>query len=80
MTVLTAIPVLEIDGVAVTPLLTTAQAARYLGKGESTLEQARVSGENCPPYIKDGRSVRYRLSDLEAYVAARVRTSTAQAA
>lgn len=71
---------MEVSGVAVTPLLTTEQAARYLGKAPNTLERDRVSGLNCPPYVKLGRHVRYRLPDLEAWVAARLRTSTAQAA
>ena len=62
------------------PLLTTAEAAKFLGWGKSTLEQSRVYGINCPPFVKMGRSVRYRLSDLEAFVAQRIRTSTSQAA
>ena len=61
-------------------LMTTKQAASYLGIGKSTLEQSRVSGINCPPYIKLGANVRYRMEDLKAFVAERVRTSTAQAA
>jgi predicted DNA-binding transcriptional regulator AlpA len=64
----------------VRPLMTTEQAAAYLGWGVSTLEQSRVSGINCPQFVKMGRSVRYRLADLEAYVASRIRTSTAHAA
>lgn len=75
-----SVPQMEINGVAVTPLLTTEQAAQYLGKRPNTLERDRVSGMNCPPYAKIGRHVRYRLSDLEAFVAARVQHNTAKAA
>lgn len=57
-------------------LMTTDQAAKYLGRTAGSLKVSRVKGINTPPFIKDGRSVRYRLSDLEAFVAARVRTST----
>lgn len=61
-------------------LMTTQQAAVYLGIGKSTLEQSRVSGINCPPFVKLGTSVRYRPADLDLFIAGRIRTSTAQAA
>lgn len=61
-------------------LLTTTQAAKWLGLGVSTLEQARVTGINCPKFIKIGRSVRYRLADLEEFVNGRERRSTSHAA
>lgn len=68
------------DNVQPIGLMTTKQAASYLCIGQSTLEQSRVSGINCPPFIKMGANVRYRLEDLKAFVAGRVRTSTSQAA
>ncbi len=49
-------------------LLTPKEAAELLGIPESTLAQWR-SQRRGPPYIKmELRLVRYRLSDLEAYL------------
>lgn len=65
-------------------LLTTAEACVYLG-GEkhpmkvNTLEGQRVRGEGAP-YVKVGRLVRYRVSDLDAYIEANTHCSTTQAA
>lgn len=56
-------------------LLNTADAARFLGLSASTLAKARLSGEGCP-YVKIGSAVRYRRSDLFAFVAERARRST----
>ena len=56
-------------------LLTNVEAAEYLGISPDTLNQSRWSGINCPPYVKLGRSVRYRMPDLEAYVSARVKAA-----
>ncbi|ODT80978.1 MAG: hypothetical protein ABS76_14420 [Pelagibacterium sp. SCN 64-44] len=61
-------------------LLTTAEAAEYLGLAQNTLRVRRVTGINTPIFCRLGRSVRYRLSDLEAFVATRTFTSTSQAA
>ncbi len=55
----------------------TEGAARHLGLAVSTLEKMRVYG-NSPPYVKLGRSVRYRVCDLEEYLAKRVVESTSQ--
>ncbi|MER9171647.1 helix-turn-helix domain-containing protein [Mesorhizobium australicum] len=42
-----------------------------------TLRNARVSGANLViPFVKIGRSVRYRLSDIEGFEAANTRKST----
>jgi excisionase family DNA binding protein len=56
-------------------LLTQSEAARQLRLSERTLERLRVSGGG-PVYVKAGRSVRYREADLEAWIAARVVSST----
>jgi predicted DNA-binding transcriptional regulator AlpA len=49
-------------------LLTARQAAEYLGLPEATLAQWR-SQRRGPQYIKlESRLVRYRSSDLEAYL------------
>ncbi|CAH2603760.1 Helix-turn-helix domain-containing protein [Rhodovastum atsumiense] len=58
-------------------LLTTAGAAAWLGVRRKALERWRCSGGG-PPFVRLGRkTVRYRVRDLEAYVACCVRTSTA---
>jgi predicted DNA-binding transcriptional regulator AlpA len=55
----------------------TQGAATRIGLSAATLEKKRVYGDG-PPFIKMGRSVRYRLSDLEAWIAARVVNSTSE--
>ena len=57
----------------------TEAAARHCGMAASTFEKLRVYGSGCP-YSKMGRSVRYRLSDLDAWMEARVIDSTSQIA
>ena len=60
-------------------LLTTREAARYLGMSPSFLERDRWAGAQIP-YVRVGaRSVRYDLEVLEAYSKARVRKSTRSA-
>lgn len=59
------------------PTLNTSGAAEYLGLAESTLEKMRVTGDG-PAFVKLGRAVRYRISDLDAYLAERVVSSTSQ--
>ena len=49
-------------------LLTTAEAADYLGIKESTLITWRCTQAVKIPYVKFGRNVRYRRSDLENYL------------
>lgn len=61
-------------------LLTTLEAAQYLGISKAFLERDRWAGARVP-FIKVGsRAVRYRREDLEAFVQSRVRKSTSQAA
>ena len=60
---------------AVTAMLTTVQAAHYLGLAVSTLNKWRCHGGG-PKFLKLGRAVRYRQSDLEMFVAERVLGST----
>jgi len=59
-------------------LLTTKQVAELLQLKETTLEQWRWSGIG-PSFVKLGRAVRYRRSDLEVFTVARVFTSTTAA-
>jgi predicted DNA-binding transcriptional regulator AlpA len=55
----------------------TKGASEHIGLAESTLERARVRGDG-PPYVKLGRSVRYRICDLDRWVAARLVSSTSE--
>ena len=59
-------------------LLTTKQAAPVLGVSIAFLERDRWAGARVP-FIKIGaRAVRYRLSDLHAYIESCLRKSTSQ--
>jgi excisionase family DNA binding protein len=54
-------------------LLTTAEAADYLGITTGTLEQWRSAGRHNVPFIRLGsRTVRYRVSDLEKWLESRL--------
>jgi len=43
------------------------QAAKYLGLATSTLNKWRCCGDG-PTFLKLGRSVRYRVADLDQYL------------
>jgi len=59
-------------------VLKTPEAAAYLDVQPATLEQWRWRG--CGPrFCKIGRSCRYRITDLDAFLAERVFTSTTEA-
>ena len=49
-------------------LLTTAETAAILGIGKSTLDQDRLFGRLGLPFVRLGRSIRYRRTDVEAYL------------
>ena len=55
--------------------LSTREAAEWLGLSTRTLDRYRVSGAG-PAFHRFGSRVRYLLADLEAWAAARRRTST----
>lgn len=57
--------------------LNNQEAAQYLGLKAATLNKWRVYGEG-PPFIKVGRLVRYRRSDLDAYLSGRRVQSTSE--
>ena len=64
-------------------LVPSAEAARMLLCRPQTLRARRLKGgKGCIPYVRLGESrkarVAYRLSDLKAYLAARVYTNTAE--
>ena len=58
-------------------LFTQGEAARLLRLSERTLERLRLQGGG-PCFVKAGRSVRYRETDLEEWIAARVVSSTSE--
>ncbi len=60
-------------------LLTQRDAAALLRLSERTLERLRVSGLG-PKFARCGRSIRYRLADLDEWITARVVASTSQPA
>ena len=60
-------------------LLTQREAANVLRLSQRTIERLRVSGVG-PKFIHcGGRSIRYRQSDLEEWIASRVVQSTSEA-
>jgi excisionase family DNA binding protein len=56
-------------------LLNQREAAELLSISERTLERKRVEGTG-PRYVKAGRSVRYRQSDIETWINSRLVQST----
>jgi hypothetical protein len=59
------------------PLLTTKDAARFLSVSVAFLERDRWAGARIPFVRVGARAVRYKLSELEAYINGQMRTSTA---
>lgn len=58
-------------------MLTEAEAAEVLGIRPQTLTAWRTLGRYNLPFAKIGRTVRYRRSDLEAFIERRTATSVA---
>jgi predicted DNA-binding transcriptional regulator AlpA len=58
-------------------LLPPNDAANFLRVSVSFLAKARMRGDG-PPYVKLGRSVRYRESDLVHWMKSRLRLSTSE--
>src|SRR6476660_7714327 len=54
-------------------LLTEIEAAQLRGQSVRTLQAERLNGSGCP-FVKLGRSVRYRRSDVLRFIESRVRT------
>ncbi len=57
-------------------LLTTKQAADYLGLSAAFLERDRWAGAKVPFVRLGSRSIRYRQQDLDAFITSRISTST----
>jgi hypothetical protein len=49
------------------PSMTSNEAGEYLGYSGSWMRQSRISGKNGPPFIRSGRSIRYRRKDLDRW-------------
>jgi excisionase family DNA binding protein len=49
-------------------LMDTEDAAQYIGVTTRTLEVWRCTRRYCIPYLKVGRCVRYRQSELDAWL------------
>jgi excisionase family DNA binding protein len=60
-------------------LINTKQVAELLMAKANTVEIWRCRGEG-PPFIKVGRSVRYRRSDVDAWLDKQTRQSTSEQA
>ena len=59
----------NMDKAQATPLLTENEAAAFLKVRSQTLAKWRMAGSGANlPFVKVGRSIRYRLSDLNAYL------------
>ena len=62
-------------------IIDTAELPRRTSTGTTTWAKRRMRGEpHTPPFVKLGRSVRYRWSDVEAWLETRQRQSTSEAA
>lgn len=59
-------------------LLTEVQAAEFLNLSVRTLQSWRVSGSKIP-FVRCGRAIRYRFSDLVSWIKANTVTSTSEA-
>jgi excisionase family DNA binding protein len=60
-------------------MLSTDEAAKYLGYGKSTLDKLRCKGGG-PRYIAHGRRVTYDPDDLDEWINARKRSTTSEEA
>jgi excisionase family DNA binding protein len=58
-------------------MLTTAEAAQYLGLSKATLEAWRVHGHG-PVFCKMSKAVRYSAENLEQFKTDCARTSTSE--
>jgi excisionase family DNA binding protein len=58
-------------------LLTTEQAAAYLGVNPRTLEVWRCTKRHAIPYIKVGRLVKYRKAELDLWLSRQTVGATA---
>lgn len=64
---------------SVREMLTRNEAALFLGVQPQTLTVWHSTGRYSLPVVKVGRSVRYRLADLEKWLAERTVTNSGEA-
>lgn len=57
-------------------LLTTKEAARYLGVSTAFLERDRHEGADIPFVRVGSRAVRYRVAELDLFINSRIRKNT----
>lgn len=62
-------------GAAHPQLFTRKQAADYLGVSEQTLAIWKCTGRYNLPYVKIGRLVKYKQTDLDAFIARNYKTA-----
>ena len=62
----------------VTEVMTTIEAAEYVGLKKPTMERFRFLGQG-PAYCKLGGAVRYRKKDLDAWLDSRAVSSVEEA-
>ena len=55
-----------------TSMIDRRQAAEFLGVAVGTLANWECTGRNRLPHVKIGKRVRYRVADLERWIASRV--------
>jgi excisionase family DNA binding protein len=63
--------------ISITTPFNTREAADYLGVRSGTLEAWRIRGGG-PLFIKMGRSIRYRLEDLQRFIEENIKSSTSE--
>ena len=56
-------------------IFSSKETAQYLGMSESWLRQSRIKGSG-PQFLKVGRSIRYRVEDLNTWLSEQVRQNT----
>src|SRR3954447_19171271 len=50
-------------------MMRSAEAARYIDMSDSWLRQTRMAGRiDGPPFLRQGRAIRYRRSDLDRWL------------
>ena len=59
------------------PLKNTTWLAQRLSISETTIERLRaMGGSDLPPHINVGRSIRYDVAEVEAWIAQRLHTQS----
>lgn len=58
-------------------ILTVSEAAQYLGLAQSTLNKWRCFGDG-PRFLKLGKAIRYRKSDLDEYLSLKTACHTSE--